>query len=441
MLSGAKKPTLLPILMVNFIGSLGISIVVPFLIFLVQEFKGSSISYGVLMATYSGFQVIGAPILGRWSDKDGRRKILLLSQGGTLLAWCLFLCALLLPVLEITDMSGMGILTLPLLLLFVARAIDGLTGGNISVANAYLADISTPENRKANFGKMAVAQNLGFVMGPALGGLLGGTSWGEQLPVLAAILISIIALVFIYFALPESLNKQGNAEEPRSPRQLSGWRELLCLPMVGFLIVCYFLLFLGFNFFYTAFPVHGANTIGWTVTELGLFFSFMSLLMVIVQGPLLSWLNTRVSDENLMLFGNLVLATAFLAFAASKEGIWAYIGAIGFALGNGLMWPSFMSILSKYAGPKYQGAVQGYATSAGSVASIIGLVFGGILYGAIGPITFYISGILFFLVALLCLRFRFKAGFPFRHAESDADSDINTRACAYAEGLQIESTK
>src|SRR5215510_300121 len=136
-----KTTRLFPILLVNFIGTLGFSIVLPFLVFLVKDFGGNAIVYGMLGATYSAFQLIGAPIMGKWSDHYGRKKILLLSNAGTLVGWIFFI--------------------LPLLLLFLARAIDGITGGNISVANAYLADISSDENRSRNFGKMAISGNLG----------------------------------------------------------------------------------------------------------------------------------------------------------------------------------------------------------------------------------------------------------------------------------------
>jgi MFS family permease len=138
-----NRLSLYPILLVNFIGTLGFSIVIPFLIFLVSKFGGNSQIYGVLGATYPAFQLLGAPILGKWSDIFGRRKILLLSQCGTLLSWIIFLSALFLPVIVLkdihSDMFGTFALTVPLIILFFARALDGLTGGNISVAHAYLA--------------------------------------------------------------------------------------------------------------------------------------------------------------------------------------------------------------------------------------------------------------------------------------------------------------
>ncbi len=205
---GPMAQSLLPILSVNFVGTLGFSIVLPFLVFLVAKWGGNALIYGLLGATYSAFQLIGAPILGRWSDRYGRRKILLLSQLGTLVSWAIFLVAFLLPTHALIELDsptlGQFALTLPLIVLFVARAADGLTGGNVSVANAYLADITEEDQRSENFGKMAISGNLGFILGPAVAGLLGATIWGEVLPVVAALVVSLIASLVIAFGLKES---------------------------------------------------------------------------------------------------------------------------------------------------------------------------------------------------------------------------------------------
>ena len=208
MASLVKRPSLFPILLVNFVGTLGFSIVLPFLVFLVMKFGGDAIVYGLLAATYPAFQLIGAPLLGRWSDIYGRKKVLLLSNVGTSVGWILFLFALFLPAEKsfTIDLTFLGtiIIIAPLVLLFLARAIDGITGGNISIANAYLADLSSDETRSKNFGKMAISSNLGFILGPALAGILGGTIYGEILPVTAALVLSLVTLFVIGFLLRES---------------------------------------------------------------------------------------------------------------------------------------------------------------------------------------------------------------------------------------------
>ncbi len=415
-----KGSSIVPVLAVNFVNALGYSIILPFLIFLVTRFGGTGYVYGLLAATYPTLQLVGAPLLGRWSDTHGRRKILLVSQVGTLIGWALFLLALYLPMATLfrLPISGESVaLTLPLVVLFLARALDGLTGGNNSVANAYLADISLDEDRRRNFSRMAISGNLGFVVGPAAAGLLGSTSWHETLPVLAAFAISAVATMPIWFMLPESkpcvLEKTKGmpigkvlGQEPKdcfTPKRTLPFRQVVALPGVGFLLVLYFLIFLGFNLFYTAFPVHAARGLHWKVADTGAFFSILSLMMVVVQGPVLSWVSKRVSEGPLVVVGNLILGVNFLLLTSPDRGV-IYLAAALFALGNGLMWPSVLSILARVAGDDHQGAVQGIAGSCGSLASIVGLVAGGILYESIRTTTFVLAGGIIFLVCVLSLR-------------------------------------
>ena len=150
MASLVKQSSLFPILLVNFVGTLGFSIVLPFLVFLVMKFGGDAIVYGLLAATYPAFQLIGSPILGNWSDIYGRKKVLVLSNVGTSAGWILFLFALFLPTENSFTIHiaflGTFVVVIPLLILFIGRAVDGITGGNISIANAYLADLSSVGN-------------------------------------------------------------------------------------------------------------------------------------------------------------------------------------------------------------------------------------------------------------------------------------------------------
>lgn len=417
---------LLPLLTVNLVGAMGFSIVLPFLVFLVTRWGGNALVYGVMGATYSAFQLVGAPVLGRWSDRVGRRKILLLSQAGTFLSWGILLVALFLPVTALAAVEspvlGRFTLTLPLLVLFLARAADGLTGGNVSVANAYLADISDAGDRSANFGKMSAAANLGFILGPALAGLLGALGDGELYPVLAALAISGVAIWIIAFRLPESRPcALGRDPEPPNLRKTFGQEQKPCfqvtegaglspggafrLPGVGLLLVLYFLVFLGFNVFYIAFPVHAASGLSWSVTRTGVFFAVLGFFMAVVQGPVLSRLGPRVEDRTLVRAGSLILAASFGCFTVSHDAA-LYAGAALLALGNGIMWPSVMSLLAEAAGTRFQGAVQGVAGSLGAVASIAGLLAGGLLYGILGARVFLVSGAVILVVFLAALTLK-----------------------------------
>ena len=419
-----EKISLFPLLLINFIGTLGFSIVLPFLVFLVIDLGGNAIVYGILNATYPAFQLIGAPILGRWSDIYGRKKILLLSHGGTLAGWIIFLIALFLPVNNLFNINsttiGIFAITLPLAALFLARAIDGLTGGNVSVADAYVADISSDETRSKNFGKMAISSNLGFIVGPALAGILGATVYGEVLPVLAALILSSVVLVVIVFILKEikcsllmqipEKNDVGRVfsfeskecYKTANPKRLK-FRDVFKLKYISFLLVLYFLIFLGFNIFYTAFPIHAVNGLGWTVTQMGIFYAVLSGIMVLVQGPVLRKALKKFPEEQLVIMGSAILGTNFILLVSS-DIILIYVAAVLFAVGNGLMWPSVMSILSNRAGIVYQGTVQGVANSFGSLASIIGLMIGGLFYNMLGASTFLISAGVIFAVFIMSFR-------------------------------------
>ena len=373
-----NKIQLFPILLINFIGTLGFSIVLPFLVFLVKDFGGNAIVFGILSATYPTFQLIGAPILGRWSNIYGRKKILLLSNAGTLVGWIFFLVALFLPkenILSINSLLGTFVITLPLLVLFLARFIDGLTGGNISVANAYLADISSNENRSNNFGKMAISSNLGFIVGPALAAILGSTIFGNILPVLAALILSLVTLVVIAVALKEFRSPPGvvlvpekgtirkvfaqeckECYEVEDPKRKLRFKDVFKLKQISFLLMLYFFIFLGFNIFYATFPIQAVNGLKWSITQLGIFYAVLSGMMVLVEGPVLHKALKKSSEEKLVIIGSLILGANFILLV-SNQSILVYCAAVLFALGNGLMWPSVLSLLSKRAGVIHHGAV------------------------------------------------------------------------------------
>ncbi|MDT0606138.1 MFS transporter [Croceitalea rosinachiae] len=421
------KSKIFPILLVNFIGILGYSVVMPILIFIVTDFGGNGFIYGILGATYPFFQFIGAPILGRLSDKIGRKKVLILSQSGTFLAWVLFLLAFVLPETELwrqhTELAGSYIMTLPLIVIFLARIFDGFTGGNISVANAYMSDISTDKDRNQNFGKMGASTSLGFVIGPAFAGLLASTMLGEVLPLLIATVISLIAIFVIGFRLEESVPcivDTGNVSlknvrrffqvehkdcftegsETLKSENKKGLKQVLKIEGVPILYGIYFLTFFGFSLFYAGLPIYASSALNWSAIDLGIFLAYSSLIMFLVQGPLLNRLSKIFSSQSLVLIGSLLLMLSF--FLMSKQQVALLYVAITFmSLGNGLMWPSFLALLSRTGTSSTQGAIQGYGTSMGSIASMFGLVIGGLLFEKIATSVFIIGSFIFLLIALL----------------------------------------
>lgn len=423
-----------PILLVNFIGILGYSVVVPILIFIVTDFGGNAFIYGILGATYPFFQFIGSPILGRLSDKIGRKKVLILSQAGTFMAWLLFLLAFTLPETTLwkqnSSWSGQYIMTLPLLVIFIARLVDGFTGGNISVANAYLSDISTDEDRSKNFGQMGASTSLGFVLGPAFAGILASTVMGEALPLMIAALISLIAIFVIQFGLKESnpciVNTKGvsfrnmrrffqvehkdcytEGEEEMKEESNKGFKKIIQIEGVPLLFAIYFLTFFAFSLFYAGLPVYANSILSWSAIDLGLFLAYSSLVMIFIQGPVLSRLSKKLAPSSLILIGSFFLTISFLLLN-DQDLITLYLANTLLSIGNGLLWPSFLSLLSATGSKKNQGEIQGYGTSMGSIASMLGLVIGGLLFEKITTMVFSIGALIFLLIGILVLIDRSK---------------------------------
>ena len=417
-----------PILLVNFIGILGYSVVIPILIFIVIDFGGNAFIYGLLGAMYPLFQFIGAPILGRLSDRIGRKKVLLISQTGTFFAWVLFIVALAIPKLELwsqdSSMTGSYLMTLPLLLIFLARIFDGFTGGNISVANAYLSDISTDEDRDANFAKMASSTSTGFIIGPVIAGLLASTAYGELLPIVLAAAISLVAIFVINNRLKETnpcvANTKGIASirhffhvehkecftegEKEAAPPKKGWRFVLSIKGVTKLYGVYFLTFLAFSLFYAGLPLYASSELNWSAVELGGFLSYSSVVMIITQGPILSRLTKLYSNQILIKFGSFLLGLSFLVMTSTNL-IALYLAITILSVGNGMMWPSFMSLLAQKGTSSTQGVIQGYGSSMGSIASMFGLLVGGFLFESIKAYLFVIgAGIFLLIIGLMIIK-------------------------------------
>ena len=183
------------------------------------------------------------------------------------------------------------------------------------------------------------------------------------------------------------------------------FREILKLPNIPYMLGLNFLIDLSYNIFYTSFPLHAIAVLGWDLVQLSLYYTILCGFIVIVQGPVLSWASKKYPDSNLIIFGSLMLGTNYLLLISGNFYL-TYLATVFFALGDGLMWPSFLSLLSKVAGRKYQGTVQGFASSSGSLASIIGLILGGFLYEILDGSTFLIAGLVIYTAFILNFRLR-----------------------------------
>ena len=395
----------------------GYSLAIPFLVFLVTDFGGNGWIYGLVGATYSACQLVGAPLLGRWSDRIGRRWVLLVSQAGTAVAWGLFLVALALPV-EVLATIGTASLTWPLILVFVARALDGLTGGNISVANAYVADLTVgdPDARGTAFGRMAMAASSGFVLGPAVAGVLGATELGVSLPVALAAAIAVLATVLCVVALtdppercpdgppppaevPQAIGQQHKDCSTAPAADAPGWGVVVRIEGIPILIGAAFVQFVAFNLFFASFPVYASQGLSWSAGQLGGFFAVLSGAMLVAQGPVRALAARRASRAVLFGAGQLSLALAFAVLLTGRPSL-VYLVAGLYALGNGLAWPTFQAHLADRTPDAVQGAVQGLTTSVTSLGSIVGLLAGGAAYPVLGTGLYGIVGLTFAAMAV-----------------------------------------
>jgi MFS family permease len=177
---------------------------------------------------------------------------------------------------------------------------------------------------------------------------------------------------------------------------------MLRIPAMPLMLVLYFLIFLAFALFYTAFPIHAAVGLGWEMSQLGVYFSILSLVMIVIQGPVITYLSPRVSEKPLVIIGSLVMFMSFVLLQY-HDLVLVYAAAILFAVGNGIMWPSYLSLLGQMGEASDQGYIQGIASSAGSLASILGLMIGGFLYSMFASTSFVIAAMVFIVVFVLAL--------------------------------------
>lgn len=339
-----------------FIDLVGFGIVIPVLPLYAERFGASPLVIGFLLGIYSAMQVIFAPILGRISDRVGRRPVLLVSILGTSIGFFL---------MGVANTLG---------LLFVARIIDGVTGGNISTALAYIADVTIPEERSRRMGLIGAAFGLGFIIGPALGGLLSHFSLGA--PFLFAGGLATLNALAVYLFLPESLSVEHRGQVgERVPvsqifRESQGWS----LAMV---MGTYFFTTVSFSLLTATYPLFTERRFGFGATENGYIFALQGILGAIVQGGLLGWLVRIWSDRGLAVVGTILLAVSMFALPMSATVMVLLVATAGMAVGHGLVASTLNGLASQCVGAPFQGRVLGLMQSASSFARIVGPVLGG----------------------------------------------------------------
>jgi len=319
-----------------------------------------------LIASYAVMQLIGAPILGRLSDRFGRRPILLLSVFGTFLGFLL-----------------LGFAN-ALWMLFASRIIDGLTGGNLSVAQAYISDVTDEKSRSKGLGMIGAAFGLGFIIGPVTGGLL--SQWGYAVPAFAAATISFLNLILIYAWLPESLtaDKRAQMTEKRPAVTLNALLVAFQRPFTGSILITRFFFGLAFAIFQTIFSLYALAKFNLSARDTGFVLTYVGVLSVIVQGFLVGRLTSRFREDILITASVVLMGISLLGWALAPSVLWLYIIMTPTALSGGLLNTLLSSTLTKAVAPQEIGGILGLSAAVESSTRIIAPLLGGVLLQQIG---------------------------------------------------------
>lgn len=383
-----RKPALLFIFVTLLLDILGIGLIIPILPKLVEQLQGgnlgaASLSVGLLASLYALMQFAFSPVLGSLSDHFGRRPVILASLFGAGLDYVLLAFA---PTLG---------------WFYVGRIVAGISGANITAATAYIADVSPPEKRAANFGLIGAAFGLGFILGPAVGGLLG--EYSLRLPFLVSAGLTFANWLYGYFVLPESL-------APENRRQFS-WKRanpmgslaaLQRYPLVLRLAVALFINNLAQVMLHSIWALYTDYRFGWTPTQVGLSLTFVGVMAAVVQGGLARKVIPWLGEPRSILIGFAIGAVSYLGYGLASQG-WMIYPVLAFGCLGGICGPAAQGLVSRSVGADEQGAIHGAITSLASLAGIIGPLVATSLFGwFVSPrAPLELPGIAFFVASLL----------------------------------------
>ena len=379
-----KNPRLLTIFFIVFVDMLGFSLILPLLPFYAEAYGATAAVIGLLVASYAAAQLIGAPVLGRLSDRYGRRPILLFSVAGTFIGF-LFLgfadpIGRTLSQIFAPQSANLFIIGV----LFFSRILDGLTGGNITVAQAYIADISDEKNRAKSMGIIGAAFGLGFIIGPATGGLL--SQWGFNLPAFTAAAVSFINLILIIFLLPESLvgeMRDAAMLRQKTPFTINALFQALQRPKIGPLLHVRFFYSLAFATFQTIFALF-AQAIGLSSQTTGYVLAYVGLLSVITQGVLIGPLTRRFRENVLIITGLWIMSASLFAWAFATS-LWLLLIVMApLAISGGVLNTVVQSAISKSVSREEIGGMLGISTSLEAFTRVIAPTVGGFLLQSLG---------------------------------------------------------
>ncbi len=384
-----RSPSLLIIFLSVFIDLIGFGIVLPLLPVYSQQFGANGFLIGCIIASFSLMQFLFSPWWGRLSDRIGRRPVILISNAGSAVSYALFAFASTMP-----GQAGLW-------MLLVSRVFAGICGANLAVASAYIADITPPEKRTQKMGLIGMAFGFGFIFGPALGGL-SFKYFGLPGPGCVAASICFANFLLGCFVLAES--RRPGAEPVRRPAGLHQWAEALRRPVVGSVIVVYFIATFCFACFESTFSLLVKDTYRFGPESAAYLFTFAGLVSAFIQGGLIGRLNHRFGEKKLIVGSLLVVAVslALLPWMTTLGGVLVVLGV--FAASSGINRPPIFGLISQRTSADEQGAILGVAQGAASLGRIFGPIAANLLYARQPMLPYLVCGLIALLAALLAAR-------------------------------------
>lgn len=396
-----KKPSLLIIFLSIFIDLVGFGIVMPLLPIYSKRFGASGLEIGMIIASFSVMQFLFASAWGRLSDRIGRRPVILISNAGSAISYAMFAVAS-----TMTGQTGLWIL-------LASRVFAGICGANLSVASAYIADITPAEKRTQKMGLIGMAFGFGFIFGPALGAFtfdrfgLSGPGW-------AAAGLCAVNFILGCFVLVESW-KPASDSAPARPT-LAQWAQILRRPTVGFVIGIYFLATFCFACFESTFSLLIKEKFQYDESHAGYLFTYCGVLAAVLQGGLVGRLNQRFGEQRLIFVSLVLLGISLLALPLTNNLFWLLLILAVFSAGSGINRPPTFGLISIRTAPEEQGVTLGVAQSVASLARIVGPVLGNVLYSASAALPYLLCAVVAFLASLAAWQFLCRAEQPLPEA-------------------------
>ena len=400
---GPPKNALRAIFLIVLADLLGFSVIIPLLPFWALKYHASAFQVGLLFSVYSVCQLIGSPLLGLMSDRYGRRPVLIASQIGSVAGFIL---------LGVASSGNWASPTLGLTLVYLSRVIDGLSGGNISTAQAYISDVTTAKDRAYGMGLIGAAFGIGFTVGPALGGTLG--HFHVSLPAYAAALFSAIAAWQTWKFLPESHHHVHSAES-EAWLHPSRFLPIIRNPLLMQMLLIFFFSMMAFVMMEATFALFMKETFGYEQLAVGLLFALAGVTIAVVQGRLVGKWSKRFGEWPLVIAGPVVVTTAMLVLVlVGYKPLLALVivALIANATGRSLQTPTLSALISHHSDPKQQGIVFGLFHMLGSLSRVIGPAVAGAVFAKhhVAPYVMAASITAAVAVWTVALRIRVRAG-------------------------------